>query len=134
MFRRKIVTIFPSLEEGLLREEAEAAAAAAAAAASPDATSPSSSAKISFADYLPAALRHSPADGVPAAEAAPSSYIPSILHQGAAPEGEEEHSVYTWFEGVKDEFEKDRLAEVRRRAEDDKFFREWEEKQRREGR
>lgn len=123
MFRRKIVTILPSLEEGLLREEAEAAATAAADA---------SSAQISFA--VPDFLRRSPADPAAPVEATPLAYIPSILHQGAAPEGEEEHGVYAWFEGVKEEFEKDRLAEAAQRAEDARYYREWEEKMRKEGR
>jgi hypothetical protein len=128
MFRRKIVTIFPSLEEGLLREEAEAAAAAADVASD----SSSSSSQISFT--VPDFLRRSPTDAAAPAEATPSAYIPSILHQGAAPEGEEEHGVYAWFEGVKEEFEKDRLAEAAQRAEDARFYREWEEKMRTEGR
>lgn len=127
MFRRKIVTIFPSLEEGLLREEAEAAAAAADAS-----SSSASSSQISFA--VPDFLRRSPPDATASSEATPSAYIPSILHQGAAPEGEEEHSIYAWFEGVKEAFEKDRLAEAAQRAEDARFYREWEQKMRQEGR
>lgn len=123
MFRRKIISFFPSLEEDLLRAEAAEA----------DASSSSSSGS-SMADYLPSFLEKTSFPSPEDEFAGPSSYIPSILHQGASPEGEEESSVYSWFEGVKDEFEKDRLEEVRRRKEDEAFYKEWEEKMRTEGR
>lgn len=123
MFRRKIISFFPSLEEDLLRAEA----------AEVDASSSSSSGS-SMADYLPSFLKWTPSSSASDEPAGPSSYIPSILHQGASPEGEEESSVYSWFEGVRDEFEKDRLEEVKRRKEDEAFYKEWEEKMRREGR
>lgn len=114
LFRQKLSTYFPSLGNEYLRSPV-------------DSSEPSPE---SLASYLPSFLLRSPFTEEEGTDER-KIVLPSILQQGAMPEGPEEESVYTWFEGVKDELEKERIEELKKREEELREWQEWEEEQKR---
>ncbi|CDZ97747.1 hypothetical protein [Phaffia rhodozyma] len=124
LFRQKLSVYFPTLGTEYLRPTVPEDPA------EPPSPSSLSSSSSTIASYLPDFLRSSSSAAATTDGQSLGGHtliLPSILQQGASPEGVEEQNVYTWFEEVKDAFEKDRLEEIRKRQEEDREWKAWEE-------